>query len=310
MALPFITATSFDIKDDMVDSSVPYLDEDTTLWEAGQYEADAKVVFESYVYQRSGVTEGFDANRPPPEMGEDYWVRIAPTNRWALLDGFSLRKTEAGSFAWYEFELGRAVKFFGLVNYYNVEKVRIQVIDEAHSPDDPVVYDKTIAIGALPARSSWYAWLFEPRSTVKRPAYAADIPTYPFAKVRIEFTGKDDMQLGKLILGDVRAWGYGVQMGADISFHNFSATGFDKYGLLKFKEGANSPRANFSVFIHKHEVDSLFELMERNSNRPVLFVGSDYYKTLTIYGWSPKFEIAIEYADYSMATFNLEGISR
>ncbi|WP_412479919.1 hypothetical protein [Azonexus sp. IMCC34839] len=239
-----------------------------------------------------------------PESEPMWWVEVSPTNRWKLFDLSSTTQTRIGTYSFYELAPGIAVNAVALINIEGVTAVYIRLTD----PDFGVVYDKSYDLGAVPSESSWYAWFFEPRSTQKQ-FVVRDLPSYPNATLRVEFQSGGEAYIGALVFGDMKSIGIGTRQGVRLGIQDFSRKERNEWGDTLLVQRAFARRASFNVLIDNKSLDNVFNALAAFRSTPCVWVGSDRYGSMTIFGFFNNFEINIAYARYSDVSIDIEGLT-
>lgn len=302
MSQPLRVIKSIAVTDTMLTAtSVP--EADHAAYNAGTtYALGARVILTSThkIYESlQAANTGHD-----PATEATWWVEVSPTNRWKCLDLSNTTQTVVDAADYYEFTPAQAVNAVALVNISGILSVRVRLTD----PSFGVVYDQTADLTAVPSESSWYAWFFEPR-TEQTLFLAADLPSYPNATLRIDVTSSGTAYIGALVFGTQRSIGLGVQQGVRLGITDYSRKERNEWGDTVLVQRAYAKRVSFAMLISNDQLDNTFNLLADMRATPCLWIGTDLYGALTVFGFYGNFEIGISYARYSDCTLDLESLT-
>ncbi len=239
-----------------------------------------------------------------PETSLTWWVEVSATNRWKMFDKSITTQTAQASSMSYQIRVGRAVNSLAVLNITEGETVRVRVIDPTYG----TVYDKTINISRKPLQSSWWQWYFGERRAQTQATFL-DMPTYPQADIYVDITGSTNLAIGVMIMGTPRSFGVGVQVGIRMGIQDFSRKERNDFGDIIFVERPYARRASFSLYLNSNEVDTFHTYLSDIRATPCLWIVSELYKTLVIYGFYKTFDIVIPYPTYSDCELELEGLT-
>lgn len=282
-------------------SSVPEADHAT--WASGTTYALGDRVILTSTHKIYESLQAANTNHDPATEAT-WWVEVSPTNRWKCLDLSNTTQTVVDAADYYEFTPAQAVNAVALVNISGILSVRVRLTD----PSFGVVYDKTADLAAVPSESSWYAWFFEPR-TEQTLFVAADLPSYPNATLRIDVTSSGTAYIGALVFGTQRTIGLGVQQGVRLGITDYSRKERNEWGDTVLVQRAYAKRVSFSMLIDNAQLDNTFNLLADMRATPCLWIGTNLYGALSVFGFYASFEIGISYARYSDCTLDLESLT-
>lgn len=282
-------------------SSVPEADHAT--WASGTTYALGDRVILTSTHKIYESLQAANTNHDPATE-TTWWVEVSPTNRWKCLDLSNTTQTVVDAADYYEFTPAQAVNAVALVNISGILSVRVRLTD----PSFGVVYDKTADLTAVPSESSWYAWFFEPR-TEQTLFVASDLPSYPNATLRIDVTSSGTAYIGALVFGTQRTIGLGVQQGVRLGITDYSRKERNEWGDTVLVQRAYAKRVSFSMLISNDQLDNTFNLLADMRATPCLWIGTNLYGALSVFGFYASFEIGITYARYSDCTLDLESLT-
>ena len=282
-------------------TSVP--ENDHAAWSSGTtYAAGDRVILTSThrIYQSLQASNTNNA----PASSPLWWVEVSPTNRWKMFDLSTSTQTQIDTSDYYEIAPGQAINSVALLNISGVLTVRVRLTD----PSFGVVYDQTADLTVLPPESSWYSWFFDERRR-ETLFLANDLPSYPNATLRIDLTSAATALIGVCLFGSSRSIGTGVQQGVRLGLQDYSRKERNEWGDTVLVQRAYAARASLQPLVLNQELDNTFRLLTELRATPCLWIGSDAYGSLAIFGFYNNFEISIAYADFSDCTIDIEGLT-
>ena len=239
-----------------------------------------------------------------PATATAFWNEVTPTNRWKLFDlSNSTQTTKSGSM-FYELKTGSAVNAVSALNLSGVQSIRIRLTD----PVFGLLYDKTTSLTSIPSESSWYAWFFSER--IERVQHVAlDLPSYPNATVRVDLTGTSTMAIGVLMIGQQKVVSEEIRFGMRMGIRDYSRKEKNEWGDVVLVERAFSKTRSFPVQLRNDDLDRVDALLASLRAKPCLWVGSDSFSSMTVFGYPSNFEIVVAYARFSDCTIDIEGLT-
>lgn len=283
----------------LTDTSVA--EADHSVYSAGTtYALAARVIYLHKIYE--SLQAGNVGKDPVTEA--TWWVEVSATNRWKLFDLSSTTQTQIDAADYYELTPGQAVNSLALVNISGVLSVRVRLTD----PSFGSVYDKTSDLTAVPSEASWYAWFFEPR-TEQNQFIVADMPSYPNAVLRVDLTSSGAAYIGVLVFGTQRSIGLGVQHGVRLGIQDYSRKERNDWGDTVLIQRAYAKRASITTMLNNADLDNTYNLLTSFRATPCLWIITDTYSSLSIFGFFGNFEINIAYAEYSDVSIDLESLT-
>ena len=288
---------------DAILTATSVLEADHAAWSGASTYAlgDRRILISTHKIYESLQAGNLNKN---PATEASWWVEVGPTNQWKLFDLSSTTQTQVGAADYYEFEPGQAVNAVSLVNISGILTVRVRLTD----PSFGVVYDKTANLMGSPSESSWWAWFFGVR-TEQIQFTDADLPSYPNATLRIDVTSSGVAFIGALVFGVQRTIGMGVQQGLRLGLQDYSRKERNEWGDTVLVQRAYAKRATVSMLLDNRELDNAYTLLVDLRATPCLWVISDNYSSLSLFGFFSNFEITISYARYSDVSIELESLT-
>lgn len=302
MSKPLRVIRNISLTDAMlVATSVP--ENDHAAWNSGTtYAASDRVILTS-THRIYESLQGSNTNNPPA-TSPLFWAEVSPTNRWKMFDLSNTTQTQVSASDYYEITPGQAINSVSLLNIDGVLTVRLRLTD----PSFGLVYDQLADLTVVPPESSWYSWFFDERR--RQTLFVADgIPSYPNATLRIDVTSSGAAYIGVCLFGSARSIGMDVQQGVRLGIQDYSRKERNEWGDTVLVQRAFASRASFQTLVQNRELDNTFRLLSELRATPCLWIGSDAYGSLSIFGFYNNFDITIAYADYSDCTIDIEGLT-
>lgn len=284
----------------LIDSNVP--ENDYPEYAPGAtYGLGARVIVAAQHKVYESAAAG-NIGKPPATSPE--WSVVGPTNKWKAFDQSNASQTVQAQAISYRLRPGRAVRAFAAMNLVGASTIRVRVID----PVLGSLYDITRGLSRRLLLPSWWNWFYGERQAANQIVFT-DLPAAPSADILIDLVGTDALAVGVLMVGAVRSFGLGIQMGARIGITDYSTNETTKYGDPVLVQRAYSRRANWAPVIRATELDAFVRFMADVRARPCLWIGSERYECMAIYGTYKNFEALIAYFDYSTIDLQLEGLT-
>lgn len=293
------TISPLDITDSVIVSQPP-VEDAAVAWAAGSWPKGSRVRYQHIVYQA-----GSDVNDaiPPPD-NQTVWIKVGPTNTWALFNGRTSQSSKFNATASYRFRFGRAIDAVAAIGLVDVQTIRVRVVDPTYG----TVFDKSLTVGLAPEIPDWWEWHFGVWTPTGALGMFTGLPAYPQADVLVDFAGTTKMEVGKLLMGNTKEWGLGVEVGASVGIQDFSRKDLDEYGNRVLVERTYIGWADMSVPVRRAEITPLKSYMAQNRAKPILFIGSQDIEALNVFGIAKDWSIAIEYYGYAMFAIQLEEV--
>ena len=267
------------------------------------YQEGARVV----VASEHKVYESLQAGNigKSPSLERLWWVGVGPTNRWKMFDLSSMTQTKLTSDTYYELRPGQAINAIAFINISGIQSIRVRLMDA----QGVAIYDKVYDTSFVQEESSWYSWFFGSRSQ-PHTVYAHDLPTYPTALLRVDLAVAVEGVLGSVVFGSIHeVGGYGVRVGARVGIQEFSRKERNQFGDAILVRRPYAKRMNLSVVLDNRLLDSTFNLLADISATPCLWVASERFSCMTIFGFINNFEVVIPYATHSDCSIDIEGLT-
>lgn len=304
--MKFIRPTA--ITDAMLTSST-VAEDDELEWDAGlSYSAGNRVMRTTThrIYERQGAS-GVDAT-PPENASEELWIDVGPTNRWAMFDSVIGTVTTAADSITVVLEPGR-INSLALLNL-NAAEVTVTLEANAET-----VYSASFDLTDNSSVGNWYDYFYEPTYqqdsltiTDLLDAALLDIPAYGEGVLTVTISRPGGtVSVGMLVVGLVTNIGH-TQHGATVAIRDYSRINRDNFGLVTFVRRDYSKVVSGSVVIDADRVDAVTRELSRYRATPVVWLGSDSYGSLVVYGFAADWRCEIANPSASVLTIDIEGL--
>lgn len=243
------------------------------------------------------------ASAVAPQTDVTHWVPVSPTNKWKPFDTSNSTQVSKAASLYYEFTPGVACSSGAVLNA-SATSVRWRVTD----PVAGVVYDRTTSLIAPPVESNWYSYFFSP-TTLKEQAVATDLPSYKNAVIRVDLTAETTVLAGAIVIGQVADIGLLVTQGAKVGIQDYSKTETNDFGDTVLVQRPYARRFDITVPIANTDMDTVYSLLASLRATPCVWIASQRYAPLTIFGFYKQFDILISYANYSEVSLSIQGLT-
>lgn len=280
----------------LVSSTVP--ETDHAAWASiTTYALGARVIKAHRIWES---TQAANTNHDPQLAGVGWWVDMGPTNRWAMFDGTVNTKTTAAGSMTVALVPGRinAIALFQVVA--SVATVTMRLGSE-------VVFERSLSLIDDSSIADWYTYFFE-ESKQKDYVLMMDLPVFGEAVTTVTlFTPSGNVSCGMCVVGLQEDLG-GTLRGPALGINDYSQKITDDFGNSSLTQRSFSKRMGVKMVIDNSEVDKIHTALASVRAMPVVWVGSDKYSSMLLFGFYRDFEVDIAYVEFSYCTINIEGM--
>jgi hypothetical protein len=272
------------------------------------YTQGQKVFYQGKDYEsvpaaaNTGVTPGTDATK---------WLDLGYSNLWSMFDA-DKNTASVGNSDTMTFVLTPGRRIGGLA-VFGALADRIRVTGFSVLGGGTVYPTRTINLLARNTRT-WYEYFFG-AFTYRQSAIFYDLPPYSDLVLVVEvyraassgFPEIETMAIGMPVnIG-------GIRFGATSDILDFSKIERDATGGATLVRKKNVPTAAMQAYVTKETVAKLAQLRKSLTATPAIWTGmddgeSDYFDMTAMVGIFRRMPIIIEYDDYSLVGFELEGL--
>jgi len=259
-------------------------------------------IYEALVNVTGGSSPEVDVLAAVPK-----WLETGATNRWKAFDTKVGSQTSQATSITYKITPGQV---FDSIAFLNVDAITIQVV---LTDGATVVYDKTTdlqttIITGAGTTIDWYTYFF---SSIFRltDVVLFDVPPYLNAviDITITYTG-GTAKVGGIVFGLQSTLGL-TQYSPNIGIHDYSIKEQDAFGIWSVTERAFSKRMSCDVLIESASIADVQNLLALYRSTLLVWVGSEDYTSLIVYGFYKDFSIVIGYPTFAICSIEVEGLT-
>ena len=269
--------------------------DDYPEWDsATTYDTGDRVIFGVSAWEAlaDGVTSQPDegVNATPPE-----WVRLGFINRWKMFRAGVDSKTRDQDLIEVEFTPTQGPT---TVTLLGLEAQSVTLIN-----DDG--FSETRELVDIGVEDWWEFYFLDYKFDTT--ATFDDIPIADGATftASIESDGSE-VSCGRLVYGRPEILGLTL-VGTDLSILDFSRKQRNEFGELELVPRRTIRTIDYNVAVSTPDIGFIEGVMSRLSATPALYLGSDDYGFVTIYGVFQDFRVNIQGPEVSNATIQVEG---
>lgn len=281
----------------LVSSSVPETDHAAWSAVAAYIVGDRCIRVSTHsIYER--LVAGTTATAPESDLVN--WIRVAPTNRWAMLDGAVGTITTATGSISVTLSPG-VVRGLALLDM-DVERVTVVM-----TADGDTVYSAEIdPVGTQEDCDNYYDYFFETIQR-RRVVILTDLPPFSEGHITITATGAGTISIGSCVIGSMYDMG-DTQSGVSIGIIDYSRKETDDFGVVTVAERAYSRRMSLPIVLPTINIDVASSRLARVRAKAVVWVGSADFESLVVYGFLKDWRIDIPGLVMSTCTLEIEGL--
>lgn len=289
------------LKDAMLSSSTAP-ENDYAAWGSGTaYAVGARVILTETHRRYEALAASTGVN---PASDPTKWLDIGPTNRWAMFDErVGTATTRAGSL--------QVVLTPGATDGVALIDTNAESATVTLTVSGAPLYTKTQSFNAGGnAIDTWFAWFFEPLGQ-KTNMLFLDVPVYETGVLTVNMTRDnpaDQVSCGTLLVG--RQFDIGeTEHGVDIGIIDYSRKETDQFGATSVVERAFAKRMTARVVMQTSAIDDVHRTLAAIRATPVLWIGSEGFESLTVFGFYKEFSIDLAYPTVSYCSLTIEGLT-
>jgi len=236
-----------------------------------------------------------------------YWKEVSATNRWKVFDGKVGSQTEKADSMNYVFTPGLIDSaFFGNLDATNVHMVMTD-------PVEGEVFNKSINLISTVNVIDWYTYFFEPIiravDLVQSDLAEVNLPPYLLATLSVTITYPGGMvKCGEIVIGIKSEIGT-LTLDAAVGITDYSTKEADDDGNYTITERAFSKRLSGDLIIKNTIIDEIFRQLALYRATPLVWIGSEDYTCLIVYGFWKRFEFVTSDTQYTEFSLEVEGLT-
>jgi len=259
-------------------------------WNSGTTYALNAIVYTSTHKLYKSLQAGNVGQTPGAVGASTWWLDYGSTERWCVFDAkVGSQATRAASLT-YEIDPGP----FDSIALLNIEAESITVtVEDIGGAGGTITWNETTLADGL----------------FTSDIVKTDFPlTYltPHLVIKIDYTG-ETAKVGEIVVGPKESLG-STQYNPAISIIDYSIKETDTFGNYTVLERAYSKRLTCQTTIQNTDLDETYNTLANHRATPVVWVGSEEYASMIVYGFYKDFSIEISYPTVSICSLEIEGL--
>ena len=284
------------VTDSILTSSSVAENEFSAWSSATTYSLDQQVIKSHRIYKSLQASN----TNHDPISSPTWWLDIGPTNRWAMFDNAVGTLTTASGSITVTLAPGR------------VDSVALIGVDAStvvvEMTNGTTVYSKTVPMIDDSSVTDWYLYFFEPVRT-KDYVVLTDLPVIGEASITVTISkSSGNVSCQALIVGMKSEIG-GMLSSPSIGIVDYSRKSTDDFGVTTLVQRSFAKKLDCKLILDNSEVDRVVSALSSVRATPIVWVGSDRFSTMVVYGFFRDFSIDIAYARNSYCSLNIEGLT-
>jgi hypothetical protein len=280
----------------LASSTVP--ETDHAVWSSvTTYALAARVIKAHRIWES---TQASNTNHDPETAGVSWWIDAGPTNRWGMFDNVIGTATTASGSITVELEPGR-------IDALALLQIDASTADISMDVGGDTVFFRSFSLIDDSEITDWYMYFFE---EIRPKDYLVidDLPVFGEAVTTITLTKPaGTVSCGLCIVGMQSDIG-GTRISPSLGINDYSKKTVDEFGNATFVQRSFSKRMSVQLVFNNSEIDRIHSVLSAVRATPAVWIGSDKYSSMLIYGFYRDFEVNIAYVNLSYCTLNIEGI--
>lgn len=272
-----------------------------TTWALGDQVLDATT---HRIYESLQAT---NTNHPVTDIA--WWLDIGPTNPWAMFDEVNGTETTVPNSLTVVLEPGRvnSLAVLGL----DASQITVTLVANAET-----VYSATRDLLDNSGVGDWYTYFYEPiyqqtdlTITDLIDAALLEIPAYGEGVLTVTFTRTGgNVSVGTLVVGLITDVG-GTRYGAKVGIKDYSRKEADDFGNYTLVRRSYSKTLSATVMLAAEQVDTVTRHVARHRATNCVWIGSDQYGALIVYGFITDWQAVIEGPKHTVFSIEIEGMT-
>lgn len=281
---------------------------DYIAWASGTTYAATNRCISTTTHRIYESVQGTNLNHDPTTDDGTWWIDVGPTNRWAMFDQAVGSITSQATSLTVVLDPG-IISTLILLDVA-ATSVTVSMLD---APAGAVVYSATYNnITDTAVLLDWYMYFFEPITphtsrTSRTSLVVDDLPPYATGRLTVSMASAATAECGTLAVGDLVEVG-DVQYGLKVGIIDYSRKETDAYGITSVTERSYAKRLDCDLVIQNTALDYVARQLAAVRATPVVWIASEGYDSLTIYGWARDWGISINYLNHSIGNLSIEGL--
>ena len=260
-------------------------------------------IYEALVNVTGGDSPEIDVTNAVPK-----WLEISATNRWKAFDTKVGTQTSKATSITYTITPGVVIDS---IAFLNLDAVTVRVVST--DPVAGVVYDHTVDLISSVITGSfsiydWYSYFFSTEFRLTD-VVLLDLPPYLNTVLTITITYTEGTaKVGGIVMGVQANLGI-TQYSPSIGIHDYSIKEADAFGVLSVTQRAFSKKMSCDILIESVSIADIQNLLASYRTTLLVWIGSEDYPSLIVYGFFKDFNIIIGYPTFAICSLEVEGLT-
>lgn len=239
-----------------------------------------------------------------PDRSPDDWVRVGPTNRWAMFDGSAstLSESEGGFECSFRVsEMFNSVAFFEIYGTKLIVTARLSEEEHPFFTHEQNLIDNSMVVDA-------YTYCFSPFDYI-RDGVIKGVPPFYNVIVTVSIEGQVRTGVGEMIVGEMVELGC-TEYGATHGIRDYSRIHEDDFGNRYMQQGNWAKTSNLQVFVDKGKHRYVSRILTELRATPTVFIGSEnpQHEPLIVFGSIKDWRGIIQYPNKTLINVEIHGL--
>lgn len=237
------------------------------------------------------------------------WVRIGPTNQFAVFDNVISSSTVKNS------------DIIFVVKSTSIDSVAVlnSVADRIYCAVSDASYSETFLYNIANVRTTqlsgvnsvdWFSYFFFDEYAEKTQAVYLDIPKISNGIISIKILGTINVTAGSFIEGQTKVLG-ATQYGVSAGITDYSKKEVDEFGNTVLVARNYSKRMQAKMFLSNNNLNTVQRILYSIRATPVLWIASEdsqLEEPMIVMGYYKDFDTEIAYPAHSLCNLTIEGL--
>lgn len=290
--------------DDILHSTAP--DNTEQAWSKSKsYARGERVIFYTERFGPSVYQSAGDDNKEnAPDRSPDDWVRVGPTNRWAMFDGSASTLSESkGGFecSFQVTEMFNSLAFFEIYGTKLIVTAKLKDSSELFFTHEQSLIDNSMVVDG-------YTYCFAPFDYI-RDGVIKGVPPFYDVVLTLRIEGESRTGVGEVIVGNLADLGC-TQYGATHGIRDYSRIHEDDFGNRYMQQGNWAKTNDLQVFVDKGKHRYVSRVLTELRAKPTVFIGSEIpqHEPLIVFGSIKDWRGVIEYPTRTLVNIEIQGL--
>lgn len=283
---------------------------DYTVWAFGTFVAGDKRIMTTGIHKVYECLVGHtsvDASGAPNLNTSGVtpnWLELSSTNRWNMFDQQNSTQTSLASPL-------TVVITPGICNSFALMELvgTTASISVKDAPAGTVVYTASKNLdGSIIV--DWYTYFFEPFGQLDNWVLTNVIPPYTNPEITMTLTGSGTVKCGVMVTGTAYDLG-ATQYSPTFGIIDYSVKSTNSFGTTSIVRRKYSKKMDVRMVLENAYINQVTAMLSGLRSTPAAWIGSanTNYAPMVIYGFYKDWSVEIAYANHSLVTMQIEGLT-